>query len=1541
MPNSTAVILAGGADGPAAGTMGGSNAAGLSPHHSWMEKREHGAPNTRPPSRLSLSFEPAVSGGGGRRASNRLLGRLNEGTVHRVPAAALEAAKTEAVPSSRLSTLTRKRITKGAATASTIRLGGGTISKMVQDMSSRNTWAASFATASNLRSCITTENDDYTAFEARLVEEVNLLRRDPHSYAALLEREATLGSPFVSDDDDFFSTVAAAEEAGRRYGRVCAGLQAATGGEDTGAESGANSKMSPKGTDGRQSATSRRTGPSVTLVTAASPARNASGATPTTAASTAVPPPSSATSVAPPSSSVSEGTGGTPRLAPKFPLEGLLSDDEISFRTTLRSQGLRELNLEQLRLHFRCLQRYRAALETSLNDVREAWSRAEAMQRAAWVAENERVQKRLRRSGAGNPTLHSRKANPSSGAQSTTASHDLTAQRRQTESGELHSRFQEHYTVVETQLHRTRQACQRAMAGANLILDTLRALKAAQPAPPLRHNRGLSLAARDTTNSYYGKEERVSTLREVFTAARTMLTFGQGASSNTAATSDDPPLTTDEKTHDGESGAKTEEKQRASADANASRRETNPEDTDEGVLRAMLAEEADTLASVAEEACGKYGYISGEVRGIQLSGVGSPRTLILHLLLGCLTPAFALTNRAPRRLAGELLSSTYSASLNKAMRGETCCYAATRIGGQPFPTTKAAEAVMLSLGDSSTATTSIAKRANEAAQRLWPLLWPQAHTLGCSWQLVHGFRDIPTYEEAMELESQSSTSMTMHGSAATTKNAVVSTMLLLASGYEEFDVVRQSGHLPPSSLQRIVLSAAAAQSTTGSDAYSYKERQAAVDLHSALGLSLLYPASHPVQIVRVGAAAQAYICILLRAPMPPGRERVLAQVTPQSMTVPLAPKQCPAETLVQRSAVDPSVWIVLINLSFALGRLRRRNHPEDTPKRATAALVAASLSGESSTSPRPRWTSSDEALAIHFFEREMTAPASAFEPVGFLRVTEAHLASAGATGAATLRGTGGREDGSSTEADGSATTSAAASLVVPAQWGHLLRGMQLPEGMSATGGAEGGLLPQRQESTVAIGEAPGWACLMEPLLARCGTLLCPLSASLRCNGDGGGGIDSAEVRLWLPTWGTVRWLSSRITALRSLIAELEEAEQLELNGVSPPKEASADGVASVVEKDGSDESAPAEGSSAALGSTTVCEATVSVPELGTTSQPPLDPETNMHPTLIDLPAEPLPEAVGKSSSARRSSVAHRSTGSERHSSTHRKLSLYQIPPPPTSTALLQYTALVPSVASGAAPSTTSLLSNNGNASASSADSALSKLSISDLRLLSEELTRDAAVWAIYFNSTAPPLQRERERLVADALRKKGKEQIRILHDKEDIDEELQQLMKRGEALGRATRHVKESIMRRERATLLRQARLVRASAALAHFEQQQAAVPPTFPRLALRLFRAGGAAGNGRNAVMMRVDASMSFSSETFMGDGALRHGGNADAASHFSFLPPQVEAGENSQDIPLFSVRQDEMGAEFATSHVEIPSGFQGSAVLFIDDEAAVRWSV
>lgn len=175
------------------------------------------------------------------------------------------------------------------------------------------------------------------------------------------------------------------------------------------------------------------------------------------------------------------------------------------------------------------------------------------------------------------------------------------------------------------------------------------------------------------------------------------------------------------------------------------------------------------------------------------------------------TPPFSFALLRPHRSSGSFsTASSPAGEVPKTTIG-------VMVDGCFHPTTP--EAADFFYAEEKAMSTSAGKRAALATQRLGPLLWKDAHLLGCSWQRAVPEKRVPTYEEAVHATTEEDEARAGEGGprspqaeegsgrssrAPPVEEVVVCTTLVVASGFEELEMVEQYKQLRLDAVRRIV-----------------------------------------------------------------------------------------------------------------------------------------------------------------------------------------------------------------------------------------------------------------------------------------------------------------------------------------------------------------------------------------------------------------------------------------------------------------------------------------------------------------------------------------------------------------------------------------------------------------------------------------------------------------------------------------------------------------------------------------------------------------
>ena len=341
--------------------------------------------------------------------------------------------------------------------------------------------------------------------------------------------------------------------------------------------------------------------------------------------------------------------------------------------------------------------------------------------------------------------------------------------------------------------------------------------------------------------------------------------------------------------------------------------------------------------------------------------------------------------------------------------------------------------------------------------------------------------------------------------------------------------------------------------------------------------------------------------------------------------------------------------------------------------------------------------------------------------------------------------------------------------------------------------------------------------------------------------------------------------------------------------------------------------------------------------------------------------------------------------------TRHTLSFYRSPDVPESPALRDYAALLKASSTGqkTANASSAVALHSGSAPppppllppASAigvpAHLQVSCISLTALRSLNERLRGEAVTWQAHLARIQPLLDRERERIAGEAAKRKGKELQRLQHDHDDVARETAELQRRSDMFQKAIDCTWEALRKRERAQVLRRARLARATAELASIVGSETTTELAAPRVTLRLFnRAAVAAGSGRNvavitaataathAVVQGTPNVLVFTADTQeerdVGAVATPPMPSPSAAAAAAAAIPLVKGGESrrgaaahvTDDAVVLQPQQPDstrtsttpsgaVPAVVYSASCAVPPSFSGQATLLIDDEVAVTWAL
>ncbi|CCW70472.1 unnamed protein product [Phytomonas sp. Hart1] len=820
------------------------------------------------------------------------------------------------------------------------------LNSLVQKNIQRMGNSGSFQNTVVLPTAVSPSSDAYTAFERELLEEINRLRRDPASYAALVENEATLGYPFIYIDDEYYATDGAASKAHEYHphslleavARVTK-ITCPSGREDISLflmprnspdpqanhQSNENIVAQSRNQKIRSSLLVQQGPPSVSgascfgseplSVRSSSKGRGRSGRSSAMAQHRFN---KSNTSTTNQGSHVNNAYSGAASSTGSPQQLGLQSTSEVTIiPSTLKKQGLTEMTLEQLGTHLRRHQLHRIALEKAAEDILIRWHLAQLTLLDITNVDDDRVNKKVGKGqhatskegmAACTPSLRTM-ALPQTGPYRKT--HERTTnvegahQQRLEAAEKLRSIFAAHLRTILEKLCVENLICKRSMDGANLILECVQALRKVSPVQPLLPRRGLHLAARNVSLFHHAigdcvsKAPTSSSPNMLLTSSSENLRNGREVQflpflSNLQ---DNSPIAIQE---DGSANPIHILKEWVKSLKNQA---TNFFNANTHLFVHQLSIEAiskgiNCIARMTHETCGKYGQVANQLRGVQLYGSGKPREVIIRAIMGVFIPQFVLhgnhfpetvkrnemeaisrflTDREILRLFKfSVFSSTFQQSeidggtalgtdpILDRTNGTTEC-TGIMLCGMYHPTTVGALVQRFLEQDSGS--TSQGKRVVAATHRLGPLLWRDARVVGIGWQ--RACRPL-TYDKS---DKRSLNIGDLDEKDRTPNGNYVCTTIVLATEYEELELIAMNKHASLDEVNRIVQQCQEVKIVkpeniplpilTGNSApiegfraikdssqlirsTTFAELPVMVDLHSNLGVQVVYPQCHPL-----------------------------------------------------------------------------------------------------------------------------------------------------------------------------------------------------------------------------------------------------------------------------------------------------------------------------------------------------------------------------------------------------------------------------------------------------------------------------------------------------------------------------------------------------------------------------------------------------------------------------------------------------------------------------------------------------------------------
>ncbi|CCW63629.1 unnamed protein product [Phytomonas sp. EM1] len=893
-----------------------------------------------------------------------------------------------------------------------------TLSHLAQKRIQRGGGSESYQNAATLLAAVSTPSDAYTAFEQELLDEINQLRCDPAFYAVLFENEATLGYPFICMEDEYYATDAAASNAHEYHPESL--LEAVSRVTRTACPHGReeislflSSRIASEPQANHQSnehiitqSKNQKTRPN-SLMQQVPPIVSTSscpGSEPLSTRSSSKGRGRSARASAMTqhrlnkSNASASGQGAhlnvhssaTSSAGSPQPSLFQAANDATVTPSTLKKQGLTEMTLEQLGTHLRRHELHRFALERAAEDILIRWQLAQLALQDASSVEDDRISKRggkgqhvTSKEGMTGCTLSSR-----AGAFPQTGSHRKSHERATSSEGvhqqrfevaeKLRSIFAAHLRAILEKICLEHLICKRSMDGANLILDCVQALRQVSPVPPLLPRRGLYLAARSVSLFHHALGDCVS--KAPASSSSNMLLSPCSANLRDgrevkllpllSSLQDNLPMSIQEggdvkPVHVLKEWVKSQKNQ-ATNFFNA-----NTQLLAHRISVEAIAKDITCIAHMAHEACGKYGQIANQLRGIQVYGSGKAREVIIRAILGVLIPQFVIhgvhfpeaikrdsTETVDRLLTDREISRLFKFSIfsGTSRQGGTdratapeannisdeahdeVEYTGIMLCGTYHPTTMGALVQRLLEQDSDP--TSRGKRVVAAAHRLGPLLWRDARVVGIGWQ--RACRPL-TYDEPDQCIANTGGPDEKDRSQS---SDYICTTIVLATEYEELELIAMNKHASLEEVNRIVQQCqelnnllpenfslpildGCSVSTEGISAMkdisqmitstTVADLPVMVDLHSNLGVQILHPRCHPLMLeVDFTSHHSGVAVVVLRA----DRRRVQVRaslsaysaINPSSWaSFPPPEMQASPEVLIQRSVVDRDVVLIMID----------------------------------------------------------------------------------------------------------------------------------------------------------------------------------------------------------------------------------------------------------------------------------------------------------------------------------------------------------------------------------------------------------------------------------------------------------------------------------------------------------------------------------------------------------------------------------------------------------------------------------------------------
>ncbi|CBH09536.1 hypothetical protein, conserved [Trypanosoma brucei gambiense DAL972] len=333
-------------------------------------------------------------------------------------------------------------------------------------------------------------------------------------------------------------------------------------------------------------------------------------------------------------------------------------------RADPKTQCCPEMTLEQLKVYIQDFKQEHNALEESIASLKKDWNDAQLDMRERWNHEDAERAKKLRRANI-------RKRRGSS------LIDDDYLDRRQRAIMRMSEEFKSQIKEAEERKRYVERSCMWATEGATLILNCAQWLMQAESVPLLEYSRSLTLAARDVSNGHqsvlgvvaaaerpHGSPPKKG-MRRVRASTESTVKGSQVPTSTTCALSELSEHTNSmAKLSAGLSGEGSSDSYKGSSECgtdgdsddmerrqghfNSGRNsypslslsQTGAQRMDQSLL--ALAEESESLKQTTVSVYGKYGHLSGALRGIQMCNAFTPRKMVLQMLLAQRLPEFLL-----------------------------------------------------------------------------------------------------------------------------------------------------------------------------------------------------------------------------------------------------------------------------------------------------------------------------------------------------------------------------------------------------------------------------------------------------------------------------------------------------------------------------------------------------------------------------------------------------------------------------------------------------------------------------------------------------------------------------------------------------------------------------------------------------------------------------------------------------------------------------------------------------------------------------------